>query len=77
MPKNSIDVETENLIQQVLEQEFKDFTVITIAHRLRSILGSDRIAVLEAGELVEFDSPDALLSRESRFKALYDTHEGE
>lgn len=73
-PLSSIDVETEALIKKVIEEEFKDYTVITIAHRLKSILGSDRVAVLEAGELLEFDSPTALLSRESRFKALYDTY---
>ncbi|PHH92904.1 hypothetical protein CDD83_3735 [Cordyceps sp. RAO-2017] len=72
---SNIDIKTEGLINKVIESEFKDATVVTIAHRLKAILGSDRIAVLEAGELVEFDSPDALLSRESRLKQLLDGYE--
>ncbi|KAK2600118.1 hypothetical protein QQS21_005133 [Conoideocrella luteorostrata] len=74
---SNIDVKTEVLINKVIEEEFKGFTVITIAHRLKSILSSDRIAVLEAGELIEFDSPDVLLSRESRFKALFEAYDKE
>jgi ABC-type multidrug transport system fused ATPase/permease subunit len=61
------------LIKKVTDEEFKDFTVITVAHRLSTILNNDRVAVLEAGELVEFDSPEALLNRESRLKKLLDT----
>lgn len=71
---SSIDVETEAVIKKVIEAEFRDYTVITIAHRLTSILGCDRVAVLEAGELLEFDSPIALLSRKSYFKTLCNTY---
>ncbi|TVY81873.1 ABC transporter FUM19 [Lachnellula suecica] len=71
---SNIDIETEKLIREVIREVFKDFTVITIAHRLESILSSDRIAVLEAGMLVEFDNPDVLLGGDSRFKTLYDTY---
>ena len=70
-------METEAIIKKVIEEEFKDYTVITIAHRLTSILSSDCVAVLETGELLEFDSPIALLSRESRFKTLCDTYGAE
>ncbi len=70
----SIDVETEKLVRDTIDEEFKDCTVITIAHRLETILKSDRIAVLEAGELVEFDKPGVLLSKDSKFKQFYETY---
>ncbi|VUC23751.1 unnamed protein product [Clonostachys rosea] len=69
---SNIDLDTEKLIKKVIDEEFKDFTVVTVAHRLSTILDNDRVAVLEAGELVEFDTPEALLSRESRLKKLRD-----
>jgi ABC-type multidrug transport system fused ATPase/permease subunit len=43
--------------------EFRDRTVLTIAHRLNTILWMDRVMVLEQGRLVEFDSPDALMQK--------------
>jgi ATP-binding cassette, subfamily C (CFTR/MRP), member 1 len=73
----SIDVATEKLIRNIIAEDFKACTVITIAHRLETILSSDRIAVLEGGEIVEFDNPDVLLSRDSNFKAFYETYRKE
>ncbi|KAJ3272031.1 hypothetical protein HDV01_005983 [Terramyces sp. JEL0728] len=66
----SIDVETEKLIQKLLLHEFKTSTVIAIAHRLSSIVGFDKIMVLDAGRLVENDSPRNLLSTDSVFAEL-------
>lgn len=57
-------METDDLIQQTIRREFKDCTVITIAHRLNTILDSDVIAVLSHGKLVEFDKPATLLKKE-------------
>ena len=57
----SIDVVTEQVIQKLIAEEFKDSTVLTIAHRLNTIIASDKILVLENGILVEFDSPKNLL----------------
>jgi ABC-type multidrug transport system fused ATPase/permease subunit len=71
---HSIDVETEKLIRKTIDEEFKDCTVITIAHRLETIMTSDRIAVLEAGELVEFEKPEVLLSRDSKFKRFFESY---
>lgn len=59
----AIDMKTDDLIQQTIRSEFKECTVITIAHRLNTILDSDLIAVLNHGKLVEFDKPSVLLSR--------------
>ena len=48
---------TDTLIQKTIRTEFKECTVITIAHRLNTIIDSDRIGVISNGEMIEFDSP--------------------
>ena len=58
------DLETDDLIQKTIRSEFENCTVITIAHRLNTILDSDVIAVLSDGKLIEFDKPSILLNRE-------------
>ncbi|KAL4959071.1 P-loop containing nucleoside triphosphate hydrolase protein [Aspergillus stella-maris] len=68
---SSVDPKTEEIMQDVLETEFSTHTVLSVLHRLRYIHRYDRVAVLDAGRLVEFDSPTALLARESRFRRLY------
>ena len=60
-----VDMETDDLIQNTIRNEFKDCTVLTIAHRLNTILDYDRIMVLDAGTVAEFDSPQALLKDSS------------
>ncbi|XP_035694505.1 ATP-binding cassette sub-family C member 9-like [Branchiostoma floridae] len=59
----SIDMETDFNLQNVIQTAFKDRTVITIAHRIATILSSDRILVLDQGKVVENDSPDKLLKQ--------------
>lgn len=70
----AIDYDTDTAIQNTLRTEFsKDTTLLTIAHRLQTIVDYDKIMVLDAGELVEFDSPNALLEKEDGyFRALVD-----
>ena len=58
----SCDLETDSLIQQTLREKFVDCTVITIAHRLNTIMDSDRILVMSRGQAVEYDKPYTLLS---------------
>lgn len=61
-------------MQRIIREEFEGRTVISVAHRLNTILDFDRIAVLRDGGLVECDSPAALLSRPSVFKELYEEY---
>lgn len=70
---SSIDITTDKLVQRVFQEEFKDATIISVAHRLDTILDFDRIALLSNGKLVEFESPEALLQRPSAFKELYNS----
>lgn len=57
----AVDLETDDLIQQTIRREFADCTVITIAHRLNTIMDSSRVLVLDKGEIREFESPENLL----------------
>jgi ABC-type multidrug transport system fused ATPase/permease subunit len=59
----SVDVESDAILQQTIRNRFKNITVITIAHRVHTILDSDRVMVLDEGEIAEFDSPSRLLSK--------------
>ncbi|KAK9454988.1 P-loop containing nucleoside triphosphate hydrolase protein, partial [Dipodascopsis uninucleata] len=67
----AVDVETDQIIQETIRKEFKDRTILTIAHRLNTIIDSDRIIVLSHGRVAEFDTPERLLADEnSMFYAL-------
>jgi ATP-binding cassette subfamily C (CFTR/MRP) protein 1 len=69
----SIDNETDSIIQRMIRTEFLRATVLTVAHRLHTIIDSDKILVLDSGCAVEFDTPSNLLSDDkSLFKALVD-----
>ncbi|KIM28242.1 hypothetical protein M408DRAFT_329592 [Serendipita vermifera MAFF 305830] len=67
---SAIDLDLDDQIQQTIREELGDATVITIAHRLRTVIEYDRILVLSHGEIVEFDSPAELLRRNGAFAAL-------
>ncbi|XP_053202214.1 ATP-binding cassette sub-family C member 3-like [Panonychus citri] len=67
----AIDLETDSLIQKTIRTEFKDCTILTIAHRLNTILDSDRVMVLDRGQIAEFDEPKVLLeNKQSIFYSL-------
>ncbi|KAF9360307.1 Multidrug resistance-associated protein 1 [Mortierella sp. AD094] len=61
---SAVDVETDELIQQTIRTEFKDRTILTIAHRIKTVMDSDKILVLDQGRVVEYDSPKMLLQNE-------------
>ncbi|XP_074052590.1 multidrug resistance-associated protein 1 [Macrotis lagotis] len=63
----AVDLETDNLIQSTIRTEFEECTVLTIAHRLNTILDYTRVIVLDKGEMVECDSPSALLQKKGIF----------
>lgn len=58
---SSIDAKTEEIIQRLIRKKFSNHTIIAVAHRLDTIMDFDKVAVLDGGKLVEFDSPYALL----------------
>ncbi|XP_045130925.1 ATP-binding cassette sub-family C member 4-like isoform X2 [Portunus trituberculatus] len=61
----NIDLRTDELIQELIRTKFHDCTVLTIAHRLQTIVDSDRVMVLQAGNLKEFDEPHILLQNKN------------
>ena len=67
----AVDLETDKLVQETIRSKFNDCTVLTIAHRINTIMNYDKIAVFDMGRLVEMDSPKNLLNRQdSIFKSL-------
>ncbi|KAI3958770.1 hypothetical protein MKX01_023446, partial [Papaver californicum] len=60
----AVDVRTDALIQKTIREEFKSCTMLIIAHRLNTIIDCDRVLLLDAGQVSEFDTPEELLSNE-------------
>jgi ATP-binding cassette subfamily C (CFTR/MRP) protein 4 len=65
----NMDADTEAIIRQTVEENFASCTVLTVAHRISSIMKSDRIFVLDKGEIIECDKPETLL--ENKDGAFY------
>lgn len=71
MPQAAVDVETDAMLQATLRSSmFRNRTIITIAHRINTILDSDRIIVLDHGKVAEFDTPAALVRSKGLFYEL-------
>ncbi|GJJ76701.1 hypothetical protein EMPS_09060 [Entomortierella parvispora] len=67
----SVDFETDLKIQKTIREEMADATIVTIAHRIRTIADFDRVVVMHQGEIVEYDRPWVLMNQEnSQFRQL-------
>ena len=67
----NVDPATDSLIQKTIRQNFKQCTVLTIAHRLNTIMDSDKVLVMDHGQAIEFDHPYILLQKEqSHFNSM-------
>ncbi|KAJ1896417.1 hypothetical protein LPJ66_004003 [Kickxella alabastrina] len=70
----NVDSKTDQIMQEVIRREFKECTVLTIAHRLGTVMDSDRILVMDHGQMAEFDSPENLLAdKNSHFSQLVES----
>nr|XP_035972229.1 ATP-binding cassette sub-family C member 8 isoform X1 [Halichoerus grypus] len=67
----SIDMATENILQKVVMTAFADRTVVTIAHRVHTILSADLVIVLKRGAILEFDKPEKLLGQKDSVFASF------
>ncbi|KAJ3393677.1 hypothetical protein HDU92_007577 [Lobulomyces angularis] len=69
----NVDYETDSIIQRSLREDFKDATILTIAHRLNTIIDYDKVLVLDNGVIVEIGTPKDLLNMENgKFKSMVD-----
>ena len=66
----NVDFKTDRLIQEVIRDKFKDSTVITIAHRLNTIMDYDKVLVVDGGQVVEFDKPELLMRNGGLFAEM-------
>uniref|UniRef100_A0A665UVT8 ATP-binding cassette, sub-family C (CFTR/MRP), member 9 n=1 Tax=Echeneis naucrates TaxID=173247 RepID=A0A665UVT8_ECHNA len=67
----SIDMATENILQKVVMTAFADRTVVTIAHRVHTILKADVVIVMKRGNILEYDKPEILLEQEDGMFASF------
>jgi ATP-binding cassette subfamily B protein len=67
---SALDTETERAVQQAFDTLSRGRTTITIAHRLSTVRGADRIAVVDQGRIVESGTHDELVARNGRYAAL-------
>uniref|UniRef100_A0A8B9CSQ7 ABC-type glutathione-S-conjugate transporter n=1 Tax=Anser brachyrhynchus TaxID=132585 RepID=A0A8B9CSQ7_9AVES len=66
----AVDLETDLQIQSTLRTQFKESTVLTIAHRINTIMDCDRILVLDNGQISEFNTPEQLIAQKGLFYRL-------
>lgn len=66
----NVDPETDKLIQTTIREKFAQCTVLTIAHRLHTVMDSDKVLVMDAGRVVEFGHPFELIQKSGTFKSM-------
>ncbi|KAL0937146.1 ABC multidrug transporter [Colletotrichum truncatum] len=69
--RSSVDLETESMLQKVIEKEFSQQTIISVIHRLQFARQYDKVLLLKQGEVVECDTPSALLENDSGFREFF------
>ncbi|KAJ2106624.1 Multidrug resistance-associated protein 1 [Coemansia sp. RSA 922] len=69
----NVDLETDKYVQELIRKEFSDCTVLTIAHRLETIMNSDRIIVMDKGIIAEIGTPQELVAKDGMFAQLVKT----
>ncbi|KAH6646530.1 P-loop containing nucleoside triphosphate hydrolase protein [Truncatella angustata] len=69
---SSVDFETDKRVQRTIARSFKGKTLLCIAHRLKTVIGYDKICVMDAGKIVELDPPLALWEKGGTFRAMCD-----
>ncbi|KAJ0595167.1 putative ABC-type xenobiotic transporter [Helianthus annuus] len=66
----SIDSATDVILQRIIREEFSSCTVITVAHRVPTVIDSDKVMVLSFGKMMEYDEPSKLMETDSFFSKL-------
>ncbi|KAK7396885.1 hypothetical protein VNO78_18047 [Psophocarpus tetragonolobus] len=66
----SVDSQTDGVVQKIIREDFAACTIISIAHRIPTVMDCDRVLVVDAGRAKEFDKPSTLIQRPSLFGAL-------
>lgn len=69
-PTSNIDPNTDGIMQNIVREDFKSHTVITIAHRLDTVIDADKVLVMENGSVAEYASPAQLLKQKGRFSSM-------
>ncbi|KAJ0271195.1 hypothetical protein CBS470a_013231 [Colletotrichum nupharicola] len=68
---SSVDSETEAIMQNIVDSDFRDCTVLAVMHRLKHVTHYDKVALLGDGKLLEFDTPESLISGETQFAEMF------
>ena len=71
LTRKSADTNTDEIMQRVIRENFSTHTILTVAHKLDTILDYDRVLVLDGGRIIESGEPYALLGTDSHFSRLY------
>ncbi|KAF4921761.1 ABC transporter atnG [Colletotrichum viniferum] len=68
---SSVDSETEAIMQNIVDSDFRDCTVLAVMHRLKHVTHYDKVALLGDGKLLEFDTPESLISGKTQFAEMF------
>lgn len=69
---SAVDAETDSMIRHALKEHMKEATVILISHRITTLMGADRIMVLNQGEIEEMGTHQELIQRQGIYRRIYE-----